>query len=68
MKTKLFLLKKSYLSRSRGFGARVEREINDWLEAHPKIKIVDIVQSASGGSMEPMTLVISIWYEDTFDR
>jgi hypothetical protein len=68
MKTKLFLVKKGFLSTSRGFGSRVEREINTWLEAHPKLKIVEIVQSASGGYMEPMTLAISVWYEDRLDQ
>jgi hypothetical protein len=64
MKTKLFLAKMGYFGREGGFGSRVEREINEWLDAHPTIKIAEIVQSCSGGSFEPMTLVISVWYQE----
>jgi hypothetical protein len=68
MKTKLFLAKESqwvYTS-PREFGSRVESELNEWLEAHPNIKIVEIVQSfSSGWFFQPMTLFISLWYEDS---
>ena len=42
----------------------LEEEVNAWLEQHPNIKIVDIRQSASGGSMAGTKLYISVWYED----
>jgi hypothetical protein len=34
----------------------LEEEVNAWLEQHRKIKIVDIRQSASGGSLHDTKL------------
>jgi len=42
----------------------LEEEVNAWLEQHPNIKIIDIRQSASGGSMADTKLYISVWHED----
>ena len=42
----------------------LETEINNWLSQNPKIKVVDIKQSASGGSYNPGLWLISVWYED----
>ena len=42
----------------------LEEEVNAWLVQHPKIKIIDIRQSASGGSLQDTKLYISVWYED----
>jgi hypothetical protein len=42
----------------------LQEEINNWLEEHPNIKIVDIKQSASGGSLHVTKLFISVWYEE----
>lgn len=42
----------------------LEEEVNAWLGQHPNIKIIDIRQSASGGSMMDTKLYISVWYED----
>lgn len=42
----------------------LEEEVNAWLEQHPDIKIIDIRQSASGGSLHETKLYISVWYED----
>ena len=42
----------------------LEEEVNTWLVQHPKIKIIDIRQSASGGSLQDTKLYISVWYED----
>jgi hypothetical protein len=42
----------------------LETEINNWLSQNPKIKIVGIKQSASGGSYNPSLWLISVWYED----
>lgn len=42
----------------------LEEEVNTWLEQHPTIKIVDIRQSASGGSLQDTKFYISVWYED----
>jgi len=40
----------------------LEGEINIWLATQPNIKIQNITQSQSGGSFQPSTIVISIWY------
>ena len=42
----------------------LEKEINNWLAEHPSIKIVNIKQSASGGSLHVTKLFISVWYEE----
>jgi hypothetical protein len=42
----------------------LEDDVNAWLAQHPQIQIVDIRQSASGGSLLDPKLYISIWYED----
>ncbi len=42
----------------------LEEEVNAWLEQHPNIKIIDIRQSTSGGSLADTKLYISVWYED----
>ena len=42
----------------------MEDEINAWLSQNPKIKVVDIKQSASGGSYMPTLWLISVWYEE----
>ena len=43
----------------------LEKEINNWLEEHPSIKIVKIRQSSNGGSFYATNLFISVWYEET---
>jgi hypothetical protein len=40
-----------------------EAEINAWLGDNPRIRIVDIRQSASGGSFAGSLWLISVWYE-----
>jgi hypothetical protein len=42
----------------------LENEINQWLLDHANIKIIDIRQSASGGSWKPSLWLISVWYEE----
>ncbi len=46
-------------------GIAMESEINAWLRENPNIKVVDIKQSASGGSWGPMLWSVSIWYEES---
>ena len=41
----------------------LEGEINLWLATQPNIKIDNITQSQSGGSFQPSTIVVSIWYK-----
>ena len=42
----------------------LEDEMNAWLSQNPKIKVVDIKQSSSGGSYRPTLWLISVWYEE----
>jgi hypothetical protein len=42
----------------------LEKEINNWLDEHPGIKIVNVKQSTSGGSFHVTKLFISVWYEE----
>lgn len=42
----------------------LEDEVNVWLTQNPDVKIVDIKQSASGGSLHDTKLYIAIWYEE----
>ncbi len=41
----------------------LENQVAGWLKENASIKVVDIKQSAAGGSSGPMQLFISIWYE-----
>ena len=41
-----------------------EEEINAWLGEHPRIKIVDVRQSSSGGSFGSSLWFVSVWYEE----
>ncbi|MBT3210164.1 MAG: hypothetical protein HOB05_00425 [Bacteroidetes bacterium] len=42
----------------------LENEINDWLKNNPNIEILDIKQSASGGSFHDTKLFVTVWYEE----
>lgn len=42
----------------------LEKAINDWLEENQAVRVIDIKQSASGGSWKGPTLFISLWYEE----
>jgi hypothetical protein len=42
----------------------LEDQINAWLSENARIKIIDIKQSASGGSFFSALWFISVWYED----
>jgi hypothetical protein len=42
----------------------LEEQINTWLSENPRIRIVDIKQSSSGGSFAPDLWLISVWYEE----
>jgi hypothetical protein len=62
MKMKLFF--QSNLEKRKGLNRQnLEDEVNAWLGENPNIKVIDIRQSASGGSYSPSSLSISIWYE-----
>ncbi len=41
-----------------------ETEINAWLRDNQQVRIVDIKQSASGGSFAGSLWLISLWYEE----
>jgi hypothetical protein len=41
-----------------------ENQINAWLRENPSIRVVDIKQTASGGSYAVSLWLISVWYEE----
>jgi hypothetical protein len=47
------------------FSTKIEDEINKWLRLNPNIDVVEIKQSASGGSFASSKLVVSVWYRDS---
>jgi len=58
LKSKLGFLPNSDIISDRG----LEAEVNLWLASKPEIEIKNIIQSQSGGSWLPPTIVVSIWY------
>ena len=63
METKIFGISQGYFRKISKAAFHLQEEINAWLAANPGIKIIDIKQSSSGGSVEPSNIIISIWYE-----
>ena len=63
MKVKLFSQKDPTRRRDKQ-QIDLENAINNWLEESRAVKVIDIKQSASGGSWAP-TLFISLWYEES---
>jgi len=63
MKVKLFWKSSPVGIGNKNAGA-LEDEINAWLSEHPRIKIVDVRQSSSGGSFGPSLWFVSVWYEE----
>jgi hypothetical protein len=45
----------------------LEDQINAWLRENPRIKFLDIKQTASGGGFWPTQWFMSIWYEERAD-
>ena len=43
--------------------AALEQAVNGWLTENPAVRVVTVHQSATGGSMNHATLLISVWYE-----
>jgi hypothetical protein len=67
MKVKLFWAKaplRGFFNSINRNDLEMENEINAWLREHPHIKVVDIRQSATGGSLGPLVFSISVWYEE----
>jgi hypothetical protein len=64
MKVKVFAVSAGYFRSFSDTGAKLEREINAWLEQHPNLRLAEIKQSSNGGSAEPSKIVVSIWYEN----
>lgn len=62
MRVKLFSKKEGYFKKNSTASTEFEQEINSWLQANPSIKIIEIKQSSSGGSLEPAIHLISVWY------
>jgi hypothetical protein len=63
MIVKMFAKSGGYFTSLQSTVTALEREINDWLKGNPGIRMVAIKQSASGGSLEPSKVVVSVWYE-----
>ncbi|MGN2245758.1 hypothetical protein ACFWZ3_03595 [Frateuria sp. GZRR35] len=63
MQCKLFCRKSGYFTRPAAFAEVLQREVNDWLAANPSIRVVHVLQSSSGGSLEPTSVTVSVWYE-----
>ena len=63
MKVKLFW-KNSPMGSGEKNARALEDEINSWLSENPRIKIVDVKQSSSGGSLGGSLWFVSVWYED----
>ena len=63
MKVKLFW-KNGPMGRGEKNARELEEEINAWLSENPRIKIVDIKQSSSGGSLAGSLWFVSVWYEE----
>jgi hypothetical protein len=42
----------------------LEDEINAWLTENPRVKVAQVKQSASGGSLGVSLWLMSVWYED----
>ena len=63
MLVKLFAASAGYFTSIVRAASRLEQEVNDWLQANPEIRVLDIKQSSNGGSAEPSKIVLSIWYE-----
>jgi hypothetical protein len=64
MKVKLF-----WMINPVGFGDKnahaLEGQINAWLSENPRIRIVEIKQSSSGGSFSGPLWFVSVWYEES---
>jgi len=61
MKVKIF----GFMNTDKGLDVSdLEKEVNDWLERHPDIKIVKIKQSSNGGSWMNTKVILSVWYEE----
>ena len=63
MKVKIFSKKEGYFKKTSETSLELEQEINLWLQANLNIKIIEIKQNSSGGSLESAVHLISVWYE-----
>lgn len=43
--------------------AAIEQAVNDWLADNPTVRVTAVHQSVAGGSLNPPTFVVSVWYE-----
>jgi hypothetical protein len=63
MKVKLFWMN-SPVGRGDKNARALEDQINAWLSENPRIKVVDIKQSSSGGSLGGSLWFVSVGYEE----
>lgn len=64
MKVKMFSKCNGYFGRLSAIASSLEEDVNDWLEIHPEITIIDIKQTSCGGSLEASKHILSIWYRN----
>jgi hypothetical protein len=64
MKVKLFW-KQNPVQFATNNARDLEDQINAWLGANPRIKIMDIKQSNGGGSFFGGLWFVSVWYEES---
>jgi len=64
MKVKLFWKTNPVMLGTALNASALEDEINAWLSENPRIKMIDIKQSSSGGSLHGSVWFVSVWYEE----
>ena len=65
MKIKVFHKDEALFARSEKFASLVEQEINAWLDAHPRVKIIETRQAESRGRLQTWSIWVWIWYEES---
>ena len=63
MKVKIFSINNPIRGKGKNQLA-FESQINEWLAQNPKIELLRVEQSASGGSFNPSTWLITVWYKE----
>lgn len=63
MQVKFFGKSAGYFQSAEQVAKALEGEVAAWLAQHPDIKLVSVKQSATGGSLDPSKIWVSIWYE-----
>lgn len=64
MQVKIFSKKGGMFSDLKKALVALEGETYGWLSVNPNINVIEVKQSASGGSLEPAEFIITFWYEE----